>query len=335
MTAGNVDSSGQAAQAAIDSVSLSRLIVDSAIKHAIMVLSPDGTLTGWSTGAEQVLGYRSDDILGRSADILLEPTDRDIGWLSSLMRRTIETGSAAHERWHLRQDGTRVWLTGVMTPIGARPGFLNILRDETEAHAELEHRRMLMAEMNHRIKNTFTVVQAMAHSTRRYASSVQDFQVAFDSRLLVMARSHDMLMRTDWRDAELREVIAGVLEPFDTEPGRMTLAGVRVLLPSNLVIAVSLALHELATNAVKHGSLSVAGGRVAVTWTADLAGPDGPRVEIIWLERGGPAVEPPVRGGFGSKLFRMGLPLNGSVKLDFQPAGVECRMVLLLGPTLP
>ncbi len=220
-------------------------IVESAVGHAIVTLDPAGAVASWNAGAEQLLGRSREEVLGRSGDIAMGPEEREEGWLSSLLLRTIETGRAVNEGWHTRRDGTRVWLSSVMTLLrgaGGKPqGFLNILCDQTEAQAASEHRQLLMAEMNHRIKNTFAVVQAMASSTGRHAASVADFQTAFEARLMVMARSHEMLMRGNWRDTPLRDVIVCALAPFDAEPPRVALRGAPLLLASNLVIAVSLA----------------------------------------------------------------------------------------------
>ena len=197
-----------------------------------------------------------------------------------------------------------------------------------DARTQIDRHSLLMAEMYHRVRNTFAVVQAMVHSTRRHSATGADFQVAFDERLLVMARSHDMLMRTEWSPAELREVIQNALEAFQTEPGRFTLEGPPLLLAANHVVSMSLTFHELATNAVKHGSLSAPGGRVSVTWEIVAVIGGLPRIEVVWVERGGPRVERPTRRGFGSQLMTIGMPAEGRVRLSFPQDGLECRISL-------
>ena len=197
-----------------------------------------------------------------------------------------------------------------------------------EARAQNDRHSLLMAEMNHRVRNTFSVVQAMVHSTRRHSASDADFQVAFDERLLVMARSHDRLMRTEWNSADLRDVVESALEAFRAEPGRFTLEGPPLLLAANHVVAMSLTFHELATNAVKHGSLSAAGGRVSITWAvAEVVG-GLPWIEVVWIEQGGPQVEPPTRRGFGTQLMKIGMPADGKVRLSFPPEGLECQITV-------
>ena len=193
----------------------SHLILDSATDYAIITMDNDGCVTGWNAGAQKIMGYTEAEILGRSGNIVFTSEDRVSGKFDAELRRAAETGRASNERWHLRRDGTRFWASGMMMPLldadGHLQGFLNILRDRTEMRAEMERRELLMAEMNHRIKNTFAMVQAVAAQTRRHTQTAAEFQTAFGARLMVLARSNDVLIRADWHDAPLREVIESVL----------------------------------------------------------------------------------------------------------------------------
>ena len=318
----------------------SRLILGSAIDYAIITMDLEGCVTGWNPGAQQIMGYAEAEILGRSGELIFTSEDRAQGKFAVELRRAVEHGHAVNERWHLRRDGTRFWASGMMMPLldsnGTPEGFLNILRDRTDARAELERRELLMAEMDHRIKNTFSTVQAVALQTGRYAPTVADFLAAFGARLIALARSHDVLIRSGWEDAPLRDVIEGALAAYEGEPGRITVEGLPVLLGANLVVTVSLAFHELATNAVKHGALSVPDGSVNVAWTIDPAKRSARQIRIVWRERGGPPVERPERRGFGSQLLEQGIrsQAGGTVRLDFQPEGLECRICLPLGTGL-
>jgi two-component sensor histidine kinase len=141
-----------------------------------------------------------------------------------------------------------------------------------------------------------------------------------------------MLTRSGWDGAPLSEVAGRTLQPYDGVPGRVMVAGPPVRLAPNAVVTLSLAFHELATNAAKYGALSVAGGNVAVAWTLRRSRNKLPLVEIVWRERGGPPVRPPQRRGFGSRLLERGLAqeFGGTVKLGFAPAGVECHICLPL-----
>ena len=318
-----------------EEVARSRLILGSAIDYAIITMDADGGITSWNPGAQRILGYAEAEMLGRSGEIIFTSDDRADGRFALELCRAVEHGRAVNERWHLRRDGTRFWASGMMMALldseGNPEGFLNILRDRTEARAEVERRELLMAEMNHRIKNTFSTVQAVASQTGRHARTVSDFLATFGARLMALARSHETLIRGGWEDAPLREVVEGALAAYGEEPGRITVEGMGVMLAANLVVSVSLAFHELATNAVKHGSLSVPDGRVDVTWKVVSAARVGRRVEIIWRESGGPPVRPPEHRGFGSQLLERGMHSGGTVRLDYRPEGLECRVSLPLG----
>ena len=137
-----------------------------------------------------------------------------------------------------------------------------------------------------------------------------------------------MLIRGGWQDGALADVVDGALAAHGAGDGRIAIHGAPVLLPADLVLTASLALHELATNAAKHGALSNADGRVTVAWTVSALANGPPRVEIIWREQGGPPVQRPRRRGFGMSLLERNMPLGGTVRLDFQPSGLECRIDL-------
>ena len=312
----------------------SQLILDSAIDYAIITMDKDGCVTGWNAGAQEITGYAEADILGRSGDLIFTSEDRVSGRFAAELSRALETGRASNERWHLRRDGTRFWASGMMMPLldadGRPQGFLNILRDRTESRAEMERRDLLMAEMNHRIKNAYAMVQAVATLTERHSTTVADFQSAFRARLMVLARSNDVLLDTDWHDAPLRHVIESAVAFYNGEPHRIIIEGPSVMLAANLATTVGLAFHELATNALKYGALSVPSGQVHVSWTTAPARAGSNRVDIVWRERGGPPVQTPEHRGFGSQLLEKGLPPGGAVKLGFQPEGVECHIGLPL-----
>lgn len=312
-----------------------RLILDSATEYAIITMDADGCITSWNTGAQQILGYAEAEILGRSAEVVFTSEDRASGRFTTELSRAVETGRASNERWHLRRDGTRFWASGMMMPLldgeGRPRGFLNILRDQTEVQAAEERRELLMAEMNHRIKNTFAMVQGVAAQTRRHTETVAEFQAAFAARLMVLARSNDVLTRTDWQDAPLTDVIDSALGAYGGDPGRITVEGPPVLLAASLALTASLSFHELVTNAVKYGALSTPAGGVSVSWAITPARKGGSaKVDILWREHGGPPVRPPQRRGFGSQLLQKGMPPGGAVKLDFKPEGLECRICLPL-----
>lgn len=310
----------------------SQRILASAVDFAIITMDLGGYVTSWNLGARHIFGYSKSEMLGRSGAIVFTSQDRAEGQFLAELSRALKYGNAINERWHIRRCGNRFWASGTTVPLldegGQAQGFLTILRDRTEARTEIERRELLAAEMNHRIKNTFATVQAVAAQTARYASSPADFLTGFNTRLLALAKSHDMLIRNGCDAAPLREIVEGALAPYGHDADSVTIGGTSVLLGGKLVVTANLAFHELATNAAKHGALSVPGGRVQVGWTVSPASRGTHQVDITWRERGGPAVRLPERRGFGSLLLGGGMLADATVRLDYHPEGVECRMTL-------
>jgi two-component sensor histidine kinase len=150
---------------------------------------------------------------------------------------------------------------------------------------------------------------------------------AFQNRLFALARAHDILTRDNWEGAELREIVGEVVEPYCRQSGgRCDIDGPRVRLTPSMALALSMAVHELATNAAKYGSLSVPTGHVSISWTTMPGEPR--RLALVWRERGGPPVAPPTRRGFGTRLIERSLAqeLAGDVSLAYVPTGVVCTI---------
>ncbi|KQT52404.1 MULTISPECIES: PAS domain-containing sensor histidine kinase [unclassified Aureimonas] len=191
-----------------------------------------------------------------------------------------------------------------------------------------EHLHLLINELNHRVKNSLATVQAIASQTFRNPENFERSKQDFSARLVSLARAHDVLTDANWVGASLREVINRTVGPHLGEAGnRFELDGPDVMLKPKAALAMSMALHELCTNAVKYGSLSVDGGRVGIAWrTQPVQG--GERLRLVWTERGGPPVAKPSRKGFGSRLIERGLAaeLGGDVEIAFDPRGVICTI---------
>jgi two-component sensor histidine kinase len=188
-------------------------------------------------------------------------------------------------------------------------------------------RQLLLRELDHRVKNTLATVQAVAELTLRTSDSLGGFAETFRGRIAALARMHAAIWRTNGTPMRLRELIELSLAPFDREGERAAIAGDEVSIPVQSAGAIGLVLHELATNAVKHGALSVLSGSVCVTWHVD-----DDRLTLDWREAGGPPVVEPTRRGFGSVLIEQSIPyeLGGSVALVFAQRGVECTITFPL-----
>lgn len=192
-----------------------------------------------------------------------------------------------------------------------------------------EHQRLLLNELNHRVKNTLSTVQSIALQTARQTGAPDGFMTAFEGRLLSLSKTHSALMNEEWEGAALREVLESELLHFGE--GRIALNGPPVMLPARAALALGLVIHELATNASKYGALSSPTGRVAVTWALD----DGDLpLRLEWIERDGPQVSPPTRRGFGSRLIERSLisELAGEVETTYESAGFRLTTRVALRP---
>jgi two-component sensor histidine kinase len=206
---------------------------------------------------------------------------------------------------------------------------------EREQRRKVELRtRLLVAELSHRVKNTLMTVVSLARQTLRRSSSLQAFEQAFMGRLQALAAAHALLLRSNWEDMDLAELVSEALKPFRRrDGGNVVASGPAVLLPPRIALTLNLILHELATNAAKYGSLSVEQGRVSIDWTVEDHG--GSRLVLVWRESGGPPVSQQRHIGFGTTLIRRsaGFEMGGAVNIDFAPTGVVCRLDLPLTDT--
>ncbi len=245
-----------------------------------------------------------------------------------LLRRPVRRILGTIASWRAGDNSAR-------TGIAADAGELSILAaaiDEymdnlvtvraERAKAELR-RSLLLHEMNHRIKNILAAVQAIANQTFKDPAS-SDSLNTFGSRLAAMATTHDLLVTENWESADLADTIAAALRPFAPDhPDGFTLDGPPVQVTAKAALSLSMAIHELCTNAAKYGALSVPDGRVAVRWRLD-GKPDTGRFHLTWHEAGGPPVAPPTRRGFGTRLIETALAgeLSADARLQFDPAGI-------------
>ncbi|MBT8484035.1 MAG: sensor histidine kinase [Phycisphaerales bacterium] len=192
-------------------------------------------------------------------------------------------------------------------------------------------RRLLQAELDHRVKNNLAAVLSLSSQTVRTSSSLHEFDEAFTGRIVAMARTHEALARTTWSGIDLARAASLTLAShLDAVPPRITIEGASVSLPARAAMPMCLVLHELATNAVKHGAIAVPGGRVSVSWETHEG-----IVHLSWVEQGGPAVSEPRTFGLGTQLIEgfVRHELRGEVAIDYRPEGLVCRIALPLTTT--
>lgn len=231
----------------------------------------------------------------------------------------------------LLADGTLGWALSRAAPLLDENGeiveWLGTAADVTARKRYDERQNLLVNELNHRVKNTLASVQSIAMQTLRDAPTKAEGWRALQARLLALASAHDVLTRGHWEGADIYEVIQGSLAAYrmNGQDTRLKLTGPNIRLRPRAALALSLAVHELATNAGKYGALSIDSGRVDVDWTIAT---EPPVFSLRWAESGGPPVKMPQRRGFGSRLIERGLAqdLDGDIRLDFEPSGVICTI---------
>ena len=231
-----------------------------------------------------------------------------------------------------------VWLFvvgGVLATLLLTAASWRQMRAHLAAEAEIAARKageaqreLLLGELNHRVKNTLATVQSIAAQTLREGKPLSETRADFEARVLALSQTHNLLTRSHWQGADLKEIVDLELAPFRGQgAGRLHVAGEPAVLEPATALAVAMALHELATNAAKYGALSVPEGCVQVRWRIHQQADDD-RLHLDWIESDGPRVTPPTRRGFGTRLITTGLKrqLKGEVDLRFDADGVRCRI---------
>lgn len=227
--------------------------------------------------------------------------------------------------FYAHEPRPRAWTredAALMEDVAART-WSALARARVERQAA-ERQRLLINELNHRVKNTLATIQSLVHQTLRDGMVTRDARERLTERLLALSAAHNVLTRENWKSADLREIASEALRPYDDPPGsRITISGPARRLAPNVALALSMALHELATNAVKYGALSSSEGHVELVWS-----PSGNRaMELLWRERGGPAVTAPTSSGFGARLLAgLASELEAPAEITYDPAGVTCRL---------
>lgn len=264
--------------------------------------------------------------------LVVEPEARPM--VLERWRYSLDTGEPFEMTFPMRgADGVyRPFLTRV-TPLRDEAGrivrWFGTNADVSRQLEDQEHLRLMVNELNHRVKNTLATVQSIIAQTLRAHDVPKQVREVLTSRILALSRAHDVLTYEQWSGADLREIATQAAVPYQTQDEeRVVLEGPMVRLPPKTAIAMALTLHELATNAAKYGALSTDAGQVRLTWTVRRAAGDHRELHLVWEERGGPRVRPPSRTGFGTRLIERGLAadLQGSVVLAYPPEGAVCTI---------
>jgi PAS domain S-box-containing protein len=298
---------------------------------AILGLSLDGAVNAWSRGAERLLGYTAEEMIGKHISVLA-PEGFETEQCSLLEQ--VQSGKEVlpYDTVRRHKDGTLVpvsiraapILTAEETPIGVS----ETMRDITDRKQAEERTALLTQELAHRTKNLLSLVHAVMLQTANHSSNKDSFIRSVDERLRAMAQAQDLLIANTLKGALVSDLVRSCLKPFIVNEASLEMHGPPVFLKADVVHNLSLVLHELASNALKYGALTQAHGRVFVIWELDGAEVISRRFRISWREVDGPPVIPPQRRGFGTEVINE-VPkyeLGAEITLDYAPTGLQWRL---------
>jgi PAS domain S-box-containing protein len=279
-------------------------------------------------------GYGRDEVLGQNFNFLMAHA------ADAEALRQIEAEFEGHsndggaEILYRRKDGSEFWAALLISPVEDEKGdvvqYFASFVDLSKHKDEQALSKMLIDELNHRVKNTLSAVQSIVRQALQSGSEPNAIRASIESRLFALSRSHDLLTRENWESAGLLDVVNDAVEPFVTPEGRaerFSITGKNVRFPPKEALALGIAFNELGTNAVKYGAFANEMGSILVSWTIEPR-PEGNRLLLRWQEKDGPIVTPPSRRGFGSRVLERGLAheLAGTVQVDYRSDGVVCTM---------
>ena len=327
----NAQEAGRAALENMEAASRSKQMLETIIEttpDTIAIIDPGGKILQMNAAGREMVGATSrSEIEDTSALDTIAPEFWDV-WKEH-HQRVCRGEKLAWEFDVVGLNGVRHHMETHASPIrlpNGTTGRLAVTRDITQRKEAERQQKLLMDELNHRVKNTLATVQSLIAQTARGARDVGQFRTAVEGRILALSQAHNQLSRRGWVDVELRQLLRAGLEPYFAK-GNFVLSGEPLHIPPRVALMVSMAIHELATNAAKYGALSSSAGRIDVAWSAKANGAEA-RLLLSWREQNGPPVQQPSHRGFGTRLLDrgIGVELGGSTMIDFAPEGLRCEL---------
>lgn len=317
-------------------------LIGSSTDSIIWAKDRDGRMLYINGALERLAGVSLDEIVGR-LDHEWNPNPDDARAFTEADRRVLGSGIADDtEESFTGANGMMRHYRSIRSPLrdaaGAIIGSVGIATDITERREAEQREQLLTRELDHRAKNLLTVVQSVVALTR--AEDVAGFKAAVEGRVQALGRAHSLVSAARWEGADLDRVVSEELAAYrGRNPKRITLEGPSLMLKPAAAQGLALVVHELATNALKYGALSVDEGCLVVSWTIDGVPGGAPHLLLRWEERNGPTVAPPSPGrrvGFGSRLIAGSIErqLGGSLHLDWAPTGLVASMEVPLDRAL-
>jgi PAS domain S-box-containing protein len=293
------------------------------VDSAGIVLSVNGF------GAQQ-LGCTAGELVGQSVLRVIHEDDRATAQRQLALCEQDPGSVVKQEIRKVRRDGSILWVREIARAVSNAEGqtvILVVCENITERKQSEEHQRLLVAELDHRVKNMLATVSVVASRTQDASCSVADFVAAFDGRIRAMATAHELLSVRGWQGLPLAELVRRELGPYATSNNN-EIDGPEVMLRAEAGQAMAVGLHELVTNAAKYGALSTHNGRVLIRWYWRLNGGAHDPLAFEWQEIGGPSVATPSKLGYGTSVIRELIPyeLGGTADLTLAPEGVRCRL---------
>jgi PAS domain S-box-containing protein len=297
----------------------------------VAMVAPDGSILRANNSFARMLGYSIEELMVRTFQDITHPDD--LASNLSIRNKTLngETDGYCIEKRYVRKDGAIIWAlltVGCVRKTDVSVDyFVSVIQDISDRKQVEQQQRVLMAELDHRVKNALATVSAVVSHTRQGSRSIADFVAALDGRIRSLARTHELLSSRRWDGVSLSELVRRVLAPYATG-SNSEIGGPEVTLSAEAGQVVSMVLYELTTNAAKHGALSVEDGQVSVHWHGASKQDLDARIAIEWRETGGPAVQVPEASGYGTEVIRDLIPyeLGGRVDLTFAADGLRCYL---------
>ena len=303
-------------------------------EHAAIGISevaPDGRFLRVNEAITTITGFPRAHLLANRLYTHTHPDDADADRdaFRKQVAGTLDFYSV--EKRFVRKDGRVIWISVSSSPVRDESGRLlylvRVVQDITERKAAEQRAKLLIDELNHRVKNTLATVQSLASQTARAAPTPASFRESFEGRLVALSKAHDQLTMHHWESADLRELLSAGFAPYHGGAERVVMRGEDVVLRPRAALTLAMTFHELITNAAKYGALSAPSGRVEMRW--QIVEADGmPTLHVEWREQGGPPVAPPARRSFGTRLIESGVKaeLGGRVEIAFAREGLRCDL---------
>ena len=302
------------------------------VGDGIVCVDAQGRITLFNRAAEELFGYQSVELIGCAIDVLIPERFRyhhrmDVDAFVGLVAPTSRSMGSGREVVGRHRDGHEFFIEATLSShvLAGQRTFTAVVRDVSDRQSADEKRRLVAEEVAHRLRNTMAVITSIMSMTARSATSLPEFIKTLVGRFTAISRMNDVLIGGASIDTDFRTLLLSELAVFQDQDRRIELHGSDLKIEGKLALDLALLIHELATNAVKYGALSMVDGGVRVDW--HVSADDVPALELVWQENGGPAVTKPEKIGFGSQLIAGILSSHaGTAKLAYDPAGVCCTL---------